>query len=296
MQIAVTLVPNLTIRADSFDSRLADKSVLSLEVGRDRFRFMVQDKHGKGVYLEDYTFPSLLTDRSMTDILPDVFREHPVLSAGPWQSIRIGVNSPSFTLVPAPLFRKEYAGSYLALMRGSALPAHEFAQAYAHEAEGFLSVFNLEHPLADFFSEVYPLQPITFVHQIGALIQATADLDRHTLVPDTVYLFFEDEFVTIIHRHAHQLQYCNRFGYKNVQDLTYYLLYVLDEQKLNPAVTQVALYGEITPFAEAYAELSRFLPNLLFGQTPPGLLVSTEFNDLPDHRYLSLYGLSLLSE
>ncbi len=296
MQIAVTLTPTVTIRADTFDPTLTDQSVLSLDVGRDRFRFMVQDKRGRGLYLEDYTFPSLLTDRSMTNILPEVFREHPVLAAGPWQSIRIGVNSPSFTLVPAPLFRKEYAGSYLALMRGSALPAHEFASAFAHQAEGFLSVFNLEHPLADFFSEVYPLQPITFIHQIGALVQATADLDRHALTSDSVYLFFEDEFVTIIHRHTHNLHYCNRFGYKNAQDLAYYVLYVLDEQKLNPDLIQVTLYGEITPFAVAYAELSRFLPHLLFGQTPPGLTLAPEFNDLPDHRYLSLYGLSLLSE
>ena len=257
---------------------------------------MVQDKRGRGVYLDDYTFPSLLTDRSMTGILPNVFREHPVLSVGTWQEIRIGVNSPSFTLVPAPLFRKEYAGSYLALMRGSALPAHEFASAFAHEDEGFLSVFNLEHPLADFFSEMYPLQPLTFVHQTGALIRATADLDRHSLTADNFYLFFEDEFVTVIHRHAHQLRFCNRFGYKNVQDLAYYVLYVLDEQKLNAEEVPIALYGEITPFAEAYAELSRFLPNLAFGQAPPGLTLSTEFNDLPDHRYLSLYGLGLMSE
>ena len=296
MQLAVTLAPAVTIRSDSFDPRLTEKSVLSLEVGRDRFRFMVQDKRGRALCLDDYTFPSLLTDRSMTGILPDVFREHPVLSAGPWQEIRIGVNSPSFTLVPTVLFRKEYAGSYLALMRGSALPAHEFASAFTHETEGFLSVFNLEHPLADFFSEMYPLQPIRFIHQVGSLIQATADLDRRALTPDTVYLFFEDEFVTIIHRSAHQVRYCNRFGYKNVQDLTYYVLYVLDEQKLTPEQIQVALYGEITPFAEAYAELSRFLPNLSFGQTPPGLTLSAEFNDLPDHRYLSLYGLGLLSE
>ncbi len=296
MQTAVTLAPAVTIRSDSFDPRTTDKSVLSLEVGRDRFRFMVQDKRGRGLCLDDYIFPSLLTDRSMTGILPGVFREHPVLSAGPWQEIRIGVNSPSFTLVPTPLFRKEYAGSYLALMRGSALPAHEFAQSFAHEAEGFLSVFNLEHPLADFFSEVYPLQPLRFVHQIGALIQATADLDRRALTPDNVYLFFEDEFVTIIYRSAHQVRYCNRFGCKNAQDLAYYILYVVDEQKLSPDLICVSLYGEITPFAEAYAELSRFLPHLAFGHVPPGLPLSAEFSDLPDHRYLSLYGLGLMSE
>lgn len=198
-------------------------------------------------------------------------------------------------MVPSALYRKEYAGSYLALMRGSSLPAHEFAQAYAHGAEGFLSVFNLEHPLADYFSEVYPLQPLTFVHQTSALVQATAALDRHSLATDTVYLYFEDEFVTILSRKKHQLRYCNRFGYKQVQDLVYYILYILDEQGLAPEKVNMVLYGEITPFAEAYTELSRFLPALSFGQPPPGLQLAAEFSDLPDHRYLSLYGLGLLN-
>jgi hypothetical protein len=296
VQIAVTLAPTVTIHANSFDPRQTDKSVLCLEVGRDRFQLLVQDKRGRALYLEDYMFPSLLTDRPLTSILPDVFRDHAVLLAGPWQEIRIGVNSPSFTLVPKSLYRKEYAGSYLALMRGNALPTHEFAQAHAHDSEGFLSVFNLEHPLADYFSEVYPLQPLTFVHQTSALIQATADIDRVSLVPNTVYLYFEDEFVTILCRKAHQLSLCNRFGYKNVQDLAYYILYVLDEQGLTTETVNISLYGEITPFAEAYTELSRFLPNLSFGQTPPGLVLDNEFDDLPAHRYLSLYGLGLLSE
>lgn len=295
MQIAVPITPTVIIRSDSFDPARTAGSVLCLEVGRDRFRFMVQDKNRRSCYLEDYTFPSLLTDRPLTDVLPDVFRNHPVLSAGPWRDVRIGVNSPSFTLVPEPLFRKEYVGSYLALMRGSALPAHEFGQAFAHESEGFLSVFNLEHALADYFSEAYPLQPLTFIHQIGSLIQATADMSRYELTPRTVWLFFEDEFVSIIYRDSRRLRYCNRFGYKNVQDLAYYVLYVLDEQKLSPDV-RVVLSGEITPFSEAYSELSRFLTHVAFGQMPPGLAFAPEFEELPEHRYLSLYGLGLMSD
>lgn len=296
MPAVVTPIPTVTIRSNSFDPASTAKSVLCIEVGRDRLRFMVQDGRRQGCYLEDYTFPSLLTDYVLTDVLPDVFRDHPVLSAGPWQEIRIGVNSPSFTLVPQPLFRKEYASSYLALMRGGILPAHEFAHAYAHEAEGFLSVFTLERSLFDYFSGVYPLQPMTFVHQTGALIQATADLSRRALPSDNVWLYFDAEFVTVIYRASHQLRYCNRFGYKNTQDLSYYILYVLDEQKLLPETAFVVLYGEITPFAESYASLSRFLPHLSFGHTPPGLSLASEFDDLPDHRYLSLYGLGLLNE
>jgi hypothetical protein len=292
----VTLAPTVTIHADEFNSAQAAQSVLCLEVGRDRFRLLVQDVRGRAVYLDDYTFPSLLEDRPLTNLLPEVFRDHPVLSAGPWQEVRIGVNSPSFTLVPEPLYRKEYASSYLALMRGSELQPHEFAQAYTHQAEGFLSVFSMEHALADYFSEAYPLQPLLFVHQIGALVQATADLDRRSLTADNVYIYFEDEFITILYRKDHALRYCNRFGYKNVQDMAYYVLYVLEELAVNTQSTPVNLYGEITPFAEGYTELSKFLPHLSFGQPPPGLTLAAEFADLPDHRYLSLYGLSLMSE
>lgn len=296
MQTTVTIAPTVTIQSNSFNPAHTDKSVLCLEIGRDRFRLLVQNAQGRGVYLEDYAFPSLLANQPLTGLLPNLFRDNPLLSAGPWQEVRISINSSAFTLVPQPLFRKEYAGSYLALMRGSALSAHEFAQAYTHAGEGFLSVFNLEHPLADYFSEVYPLQPLTYVHQISSLLMATADLDRRMLTPDNVYLYFEDEYVTIVYRKNHQLQYCNRFGYKNVQDLTYYVLYMLDEQGLSHETTTLSLYGEITPFADAYTELSRFLPHLSFGQTPPGLTLASEFGELPDHRYLSLYGLGLMSE
>jgi hypothetical protein len=256
---------------------------------------MVQRKQREVTYLEEYTFPSMLTERPLTEVISEVFQSHPVLSAGPWQEIRISVNSPSFTLVPQLLYRKEYAGSYLALMRGSALPAHEFAQAYLHESEGFLSVFNLSHPLADYFAGIYPLQPLRFVHQTSALIQATADLDRRSLSPQGVWLYFEDEFVTVVCRRDHQLRFCNRFGYKNAQDLTYYMLYVLDEQQMDPAEVSVALYGEITPFADSFSELSRFFAHLSFGHVPPSLHLNSAFDDAPEHRYLSLYGLTLLN-
>jgi hypothetical protein len=292
----VTLAPKTTIRTYSFDPGKTGKSVLCLEVGQDRFQLLVRDTGGQASCLEDYRFSSLSTDQSLLGVLPDVFRNHEILLAGPWQEIRIGINSASFTLIPEPLFRKEYAASYLALMRGSLLPPHEFAQVYAHKADGFLSVFNLEHPLFNYFSEMYPLQPLVFVHQTSALIQATADLDRRSLTAGSIYLYFEDEFVTVLYWKGHQLRYCNRFGYKNVQDLAYYILYVLDEQSLAAGAVPISLFGEITPFSEAYSELSRFLPSLSFGTVPAGLTLAPEFSDLPDHRYLSLYGLGLLNE
>ncbi|MCY7356922.1 MAG: DUF3822 family protein [Rudanella sp.] len=288
--------PIVAIRQNSFDAAQTEQSVLCVEVGKDHLRFAYLDSQKRLAWLEDFSFPSLLTERSLADNLPAIFQDHPVLSAGPWQQVLITVNSPAFTLIPASLFRKEYATSYMTLMRGSALPPHEYAHFFEHVPDGFTSVFNVEHRLANYLAGVYPLQNTTFVHQTSALITASAAVEKRLVSTQNLLLYFEDEFVTTILRSNHALRYCNRFGFKNPQDLTYYILYVLEELRLEPYSVNILLYGEITPFADSYRHLSEFLPHMMFGQTPTGIHFNGDFDDLPEHRYLSLYGLTLLSE
>lgn len=293
MQIEIVSSPTVAVRQDNFEASQAEKSILCLEVSKDRFRFALLDENRHFCWLEDYAFPSLLTERPVSEALPAIFQGNPVLQIAQWQEIRVALNSPSFTLIPGALFRREYANSYLSLMRGNALPAHEFAQAYRHE-EGFYSVFNADHRLADYFSASFPLQQLTYVHQTSALIRAATAVDQQLSSTQNLLLYFENEFVTITLYASRQLMFCNRFGYKSAQDLAYYTLYVIDELKLEPYSVNALLYGEITPFADIYTELTRFLPHLSFGNTPPGLTLTSGFDDLPEHRYISLYGLALL--
>lgn len=288
--------PIVAIRQDSFEAAQTEQSVLCVEVGKDHLRFAYVDAQKRLSWLEDFSFPSLLTERSLADNLPAIFQDHPVLSAGPWQQVLITVNSPAFTLIPKTLFRKEYATSYMTLMRGSALPPHEYAHFFEHTNDGFISVFNVEHRLANYLAGVFPLQTITFVHQTSALIRASEAVEKRLISTQNLLLYFEDEFVTVILRSSHALRYCNRFGFKNPQDLTYYILYVLEELRLEPYSVNILLYGEITPFADSYMHLSEFLPHMTFGQTPAGMHFNGDFDDLPEHRYLNLYGLTLLSE
>jgi len=281
--------------------------LLALEMGKDRFRFgvtetsvatgrkPVTDAQPRCIWLEEYTFSSLLAEDTLLPSLETIYRSHPVLQrpADFWGQVRVSVNTPSFTLVPSHLFRKEYAASYLQLMRGSALPFTEHAYAFAHPAEGFHCVFSVDTRLTDWLAATYPLQQVALVHQTSALIQASALLCRRSAGPNLL-LYFEDEYVTIVARQGTGLRLCNKFAYKNAADLAYYVLYVLSELRWEPASVGTLLYGEITPFADSYASLARFLPQLSFGSTLPELALTPDFDELPEHRYLSLYGLNLL--
>jgi len=311
LQTPPILTPTVAIRDERFrderfDASLAGNYHLCLEMSKDRFRFSVlepveptvrlrsSDGAADGLnclWLEDYAFPTLLTDNPLIPSLQAIYQEHPVLQATYWKQITLSVNTPSFTLIPSVLFRKEYATAYLQFMRGNALTATEQAHAYIHAQEGFHSVFSVDVQWLDWLAGTYPLQQIKLAHQTSALIQATGDSPSG--IP-SVMLYFEDNYVTILHRQDGALRFCNKFGYRTANDLAYFVLYVLSELKLDAKQIQVILFGEITSFADTYVALERFLPNLLFGSNLPNLTLSTSFSELPEHRYLSLFGTGLL--
>lgn len=293
MVTSSTLEPTLSIRPDVLTAGQATKSVLCLELASQRFRITLLDPQRRMVWLDEYAQPSLLDEQPVLSYLPALFKEHPLLSYDAFEHIRVSVLSPTFTLIPTPLYRREYASSYLALMRGHQPPPTELAHAYEHK-EGFVSVFGIDRDITEFMSGQYPMQPFTYVHPHTALIRATQGIDGQLMSKQNLYLYFEDEYVTVLFRQDHQLRYCNRFGYKNVQDLTYYVLYVLDELGVDPETVNALVYGESTPFAEGYIALSRFVPTMSVGQLPPGLNPSPELEELPAHRYLGLQGLCLL--
>lgn len=268
---------------------------LFLEMGKERFRFcVVEPEKRQCFWLEEYLFPTLLTENPLLPFLRAIYQNHPVLQSSYWKNIHVSVNSPSFTLIPSSLFRKEYAAQYLQLMQGNPLSTSEHALVYAHKKEDFYTVFSIENVLTDWLAATYPLQEITVVHQSSTLIQATSLTDSVLDSSQKLSLNFEDESVTIIFRKAGKFMFCNRFSYKNSTDLVYYILYVVNELKTEPQELQVVLFGEITPFAEIYIALEKFFSTIKFGSTPPGLQLTPAFDDLPEHRYFSLFGNALI--
>ncbi|MGA0555170.1 DUF3822 family protein [Larkinella sp. VNQ87] len=285
------MTPTVALREESFDPSTTDSFQLCLEMSKERFRFcVVEPAERRCIWLEDYTFPTLLTENPLIPSLRTIYQNHPVLQSSYWKMIHVSVNSSSFTLIPSALFRKEYAAQYLQLMRGNPLSASEHALAYTHRNEEFQAVFSVDNALTDWLAATYPLQQITLVHQSSALIQATSMTDSVLNSDQKLSLNFEGDSVTIVFRKGGQFMFCNRFAFKNATDLVYYILYVVNELQTEPKALQVVLYGEITPFAEIYTSLEQFLPNLSFGQTPAGLQLTAAFDDVPEHRYFSLYG------
>ncbi len=281
--------PLVSVEALAFDTSVLSNHHLCIEIGHDKFRYCVINALKKQcICLEDYAFDSLVTKDHLLDSLHSLYQQHAFLALNNWKSITVSFNTPHFTLIPIDLFRKEYIGTYLQLIMGRNLSANDQVLSSPIDKIAARNVFAVEKEILDWLLNTYSLHSPMFHHQTDAIISNTFK-QITTKGEPAACLHFEDEYVTIVVVKDNQLLICNKFAYKIAADMTYFVLFVLDNLKIKPDKINVHLSGEITPYSENYESLTQFLTNMTFSKLPRELSLSSSFEDLPEHRYLSLY-------
>ncbi|GAB2773695.1 DUF3822 family protein [Rhabdobacter roseus] len=283
------LQPTVKVADESFGIQDTSRCTLCIEIDDLRFRFcVVEEGTAHCHWLEDYASDTFMDDGEVLEKMKQIAAEHPFLSTDGWKNIRVAVNTNTFTLIPAAMFRKEYTAEYLRLALGrSVLPEDRVLYHYLPAVEAY-NVFTIPTAWSEWLQEQYPLQNVAFYHLTSALI--TGGLASHQEYGDSRILsvYIEEDYLTLVFSKDQQLVFCNRFKYKNPGELTYLILFTLNALNYLPEEVKVYLYGEITPYAETYTELARFLPQLLFGKVPGRLHYFDQFEDIPEHRYFGL--------
>lgn len=283
--LAINISPSFEIKDDRFDTNQIAECHLLIEVSRDSFRFAVHhSEHDVIMWLEDYHIFSLLTENQLLKSLKTIYQQHMFLSANYWKTIRLTVNTNNFTLIPDEYYEANEAAKYLNFAAGKNLLEREQIFDFKHSRFGTVSIFGVEKELIGWFREMYPARKIAPVPVIGSLIEGIIQ-DRNN---NGLHLYFEDNYVSILYFKDAKLYFCNRFHFRTAQDMVYHVLFVMNELDLQTDMP-VTFYGEVTSFSEGYIQLSESLKNIKFALNPTKLRFSQYFDDLPEHRYYTLF-------
>lgn len=283
--------PLLEISDPSFDHSQCTDYELLMEMSHERFRFCVLDASKKRVLaLEDYSIDVQLTHQSLHSWIQNVVHHHPYLGSTSWKNVAVSFNTPHFTLVPDIYFRKEYVASYLNLVRATPLSDEEQVLHHAIKALAARNVFATNKTFWDGLLSMYSPQAPIALHQTSALIQGVITQSQGESTP-CMCLYFEEGFMTVAIAHQGTLLICNKFAYKTSEDMTYFVVFVLDSLQLKSTDIRSYLYGEITPYSEEFQLIKRFLASPTFGTRPVGVIFGDAFDDLPEHRYFTLFNM-----
>jgi hypothetical protein len=290
------MIPTVKVSQDSFDHKQIARCTLCIEIDESRFRFcFVDEENSQCVWLEDYAFDTFLNASEYLAKLKKLVGEHPFLSSDQWKDIRVSVNTHEFTLIPGPLFRKEYAGDYLQMATGWPVQPDTRVLHQLLPAINAYTVFSLPSTWSDWLLNQYPLQNIGFYHLTGPLITGALESHDEYGMQKLLTIQLEQNYFTMVFTDQKKLIFCNRFPYQTPAELTYLILFSMNQLQVSPEETQVRLYGEVTLYSELYAELSKFLPDLDFGKNPSSLQYISSFEDIPEHRYFGLLNTFQLS-
>lgn len=289
---APTLTPALSQRDPAFTPSAVGACTLTLELHPHFVRAAVVDAQSARLrLLEEFSLPRASTDEPSLHDVRDAVGGNDVLTRNFWHSVRILVNTQSFTFVPEGLFRKEYAVRYLELARGASLTT-EKVHYTRHPGWQAVTVFSIPARLDDWLMSVYPFEKLLMFHQLDGLLALA--LSGKSPGTKRLLLFLENGAVSLVHADGGRLVYANRFAFRSTTDLAYYLLFALNELNLDPTTLDVQAGGHLSPDDDVHRTLREHLPQVTLGGWPAPVSCEGPFAGLDAYRYAALTRIATL--
>ncbi|MCH8316885.1 MAG: DUF3822 family protein [Bacteroidetes bacterium] len=282
---------NHKIQDDNLDIDQIAQYHLSFMIGDSDFMFCITDPaKNKCLYLEDYTFSSIMLPDQLTGQLHHIFNNHNLLEVGFWKSVKLAVKNQKFTLIPNSLFKKENLQEYLSL--NCDINQYENVFYYKHIQSNAVNIFAAENKIINWFISAYPSKTIEVIHQTCPLIEGFIHIGENTSIKN-MFIKVDNSYVTIIITKNKKLEFCNTYLFTNPEDFIYYIMLVIEELKINPEKDPVMVWGEIYSDSELFDNLHKYIRNVSIGRKPSSLSFSYNFDEVPDHKYFDLYSMHL---
>ncbi|HEY4650256.1 MAG TPA: DUF3822 family protein [Pontibacter sp.] len=280
------------IQDEGFTLSAASHCHLYLSLAQKSIRLAIVDlERNKFVALEDYELITVFTAAQAAEQLRLIATENPLLQEKGWHTVRVAVSNQHFTLVPETLYDPAHQQDYLRL-HSNLNPLLDDVRSYSHSSLEAVNIFAIERVLRETIEDLFPEHPLQFVHQTSSLVKSILHMAGRS-IPRSMYVFVERGLVTILVADEQGLQFCNVFQYHSPEDFIYYIIFVMQEQKMNPEQETITVWGDITHDASLFTILQKYIRQVKFGKKPQNIGYSYKFDDLFEHRYFELYSLHL---
>ncbi|KAA3438415.1 DUF3822 family protein [Rufibacter hautae] len=275
---------------DAFDPSSSASAHLYISFGAHRIRLGVLDaQRNKFVALEDYEAESPSSVENAISQLQQLRTVTPLLEERKWQQVRIGIKNQQFTLIPEALFDLNAREEYLKL-NAVVEPDLEVVHHHEHPRLELINVFTVPASLQAWSGAQFQGSPVEYVHQTSALMEGILHMAERSSRPQ-LFIYVDKNYVTLVVLQGLKLEFCNSFFFTSSEDFIYYVLFVLQEKKMNPDQDQVTVWGELLLDSKLHEVLRTYIRHVQFGKKPTGVGFSYRFDTLFNHRNFDLYSL-----
>jgi hypothetical protein len=236
---------------------------LSIQVGLNGLSFCVFDTIGNTIPLSRrLDFGKELTPYEVQKELRDLFHQENIFEFQFSEVVVIHRNN-LFSLVPKALFVTDELANYLKF--NAKILANDYIE---YDEISNYEIINVYIPFMNINNYIYELfGDFDFMHTGTVLVQALFNIHRQSSKP-VCYVHVGENFMDVVVLSQRQLLFYNTFPFTTREDFLYYLLFTLEQIKLDPETVKTRLFGAISEGDEIYNlcyeyinQLSIFIPS-----------------------------------
>ncbi|MBI4945347.1 MAG: DUF3822 family protein [Bacteroidetes bacterium] len=275
--VKTKISPAINLIDESFDPKKSNTYHLSILSNEKSLTFAVLDTDtNKYLVLQSFS-PTLKGE----DILAP-FKAGSIYTS--FKSVTCAVAHNNFTLVPFALFDEENKRSFLEFNH----PVDNEEKIHSDtlnnlEAKNIFTISrSFEAELRKHFITVH------FLHNSTSFIEGLLIRNKNKK-GKKVFSDFHSSYFEIVILEDGKLLFSNSFKYKAPEDIAYYILFVYEQLHLNPEEIELVLSGEIEKTEKEHALLYNYIRHVKFASPPEGFKYSYNFDEIPNHKFFSLF-------
>ncbi len=277
----------LNLLDETLDLNQSPSYHLSIQVSPDGFSFVILDLvRNKYVALRHYDLePGLPPDRYL-DRIEEIIEKDDFLGTE-FKSVYLLCPSARYTLVPAPLFRKDRLKLYFSFNH----PMEELDELHYNSlrnANAYL-IYALPGELGN--TLVRHFRQAAFFHPGVPMIEHLLTTPGNKAREHTVSLHLERESLDLAVHGEKQLRFFNTFRHSHPHDVLFFLMYVMEQMKLDQEKTGLLLSGQIEKTSETYQLLKQYVREVRFSKPNEVYTYSYTFQEVPSHLFVNLLNL-----
>ena len=262
---------------------------LSIQLSLDGFSFCIfNEAQNKFLSIESISLQNVRNLNNFCTLFESFFQKHQWLNLS-YKRVNILFESSKTTLIPSSLYDEKEKENYTKL--NFTFSADQEIRTDKLVNVDAYKLYVVPKQLIDLLNRLFPGHHL-YSHA-GVLIESLLILNKNLPAHKKCYVNARNSYLDIVIIEGRKLLYYNAFKYKTKEDFIYYLIFVLDQLKLNPEEIELVLSGLIDKNSKLFEMVYKYVRNITFPPLDASYNYSYIFNDIPSHQYSNLLNLFL---
>ena len=230
---------------------------LSIHISLNGLSFCIIDLISNEIdFLRTYSLSKNTTPKELLKTLKKGFKENNELSNS-FSSVKIIHYNNLSTVVPEPLFDKNNALSYLKF--NSKILQNDYA---AYDEIFNNECVNVYIPYVNINNYIFKMFDSFVYNHYSSIILEKVKLNEKNTITPSLYLNINSNHMELIYFVKNKLTFYNRFDFNTKEDIIYYLLFTIDQLKLNPEEIPLVITGNISEDDDNYKIIYEYIRNV----------------------------------